>query len=271
MSVDRSSLEKLNKTQLVDYTLDVISKFNDQVNSYKILYEEYQKLINLNESLNSNKQDIHLESDQEIDSLKEKLSLAEKEILNLNEMIAKFHEVESKKSKEAKESENKEESTKINELLNKTISLTQENEHLKNEIVTLKAKGSNKLSDINSLEKCTKNPYSVQTYNINAFENRVDNTEIYGGRQFIIASILIKLDNTVFTWTVDFKGSELYAPSKVTRTLEISEENLESIKVSAKEKGMYQAIKNVFSIRDNFSPSFLQSPVMVAGNEVIIN
>lgn len=268
MSVDRSSLEKLNKTQLVDYTLDIISKFNDQVNSYKILYEEYQKLINLNENLDSNKQDIRLELDQEIDSLKEKLGIAEKEILNLNETIAKFHE---DNTKESKESENKEESSKINELLNKTISLTQENEHLKNEIVTLKAKGSNKLSDINSLEKCTKNPYSVQTYNINAFENRVDNTEIYGGRQFIIASILIKLDNTVFTWTVDFKGSELYTPSKVTRTLEISEENLESIKVSAKEKGMYQAIKNVFSIRDNFSPSFLQSPVMVAGTEVIID
>lgn len=265
MSVDRSSLEKLNKTQLVDYTLDIISKFNDQVNSYKILYEEYQKLINLNESLDLNKQDNRLESDQEIDSLKEKLEIAEKEILNLNEMITKFHEAEEKKS------ENKEKSSEISELSNNIISLTQENEHLKNEIATLKAKGSNKLSDINSLEKCTKNPYSVQTYNINAFENRVDNTEIYGGRQFIIASILIKLDNTVFTWTVDFKGSELYAPSKVTRTLEISEENLESIKISAKEKGMYQAIKNVFSIRDNFSPSFLQSPVMVAGNEVIIN
>ena len=240
-----TQIEKMTKQQLVPYIKELIDKFNEQANNYNRLYGEYQKAIEaLTVASNTTvDEEVALKLQKELEAVQAELDSAKKEISRLME--------ESEKNLE-------------------TESLLKEIESLKNEIIILKAqKSPTRLSDINSLEKCSVSTYSVQTYTIYGFENRVDNSEIYGGRRFPIANILVKLENLTFTWTVDFKGSELYPAKKIIRRLTISEENLEKVKQSGKTKGMFLAIKDTFSILENFSPiTFFNSPIMVAGEEV---
>lgn len=252
--MDMTQIEKMTKQQLVPYIKELIDKFNEQANNYNRLYGEYQKAIEAltvasNTAVN---EEVALKLQKELEDVQVELDIAKKEIKRLME-----------------ESENTIKNPESEKIL-ETESLLKEIESLKNEIIILKAqKSPTRLSDINSLEKCSVSTYSVQTYTIYGFENRVDNSEIYGGRRFPIANILVKLENLTFTWTVDFKGSELYPAKKIIRRLTISEENLEKVKQSGKTKGMFLAIKDTFSILENFSPStFFNSPIMVAGEEV---
>lgn len=276
-TVDKSNFEKLTKAQLIDYITGVVEKFNEQVLNYNTLYTEYQKALEIKSSANSdNKQeDEILKLKEEIQTLKEEFdsltqtnqSLVEEKIFILkeNKELAENLEVIQKKfnSLNGKETDQSSQDSYYNNLI-------KENDELKNELMIIKSQKINKkLPDINALEKCSKINYIVQTYNVYGFENRVDNTEVYGGRQFIIASILIKLEDLKLTWNVDFKGSELFPSKKVIRTLTISREDFKKIKKSSLTKGMHLAIKDAFDIKDNFSPDvFFKSAVMVAG-EVI--
>ena len=259
---DRASLEKLNKQQLIDYTLNLIQKFNEQNTNYTNLYSTYQMLVKSSEAAASEEQNVKFIEEnygKEIATLKEQLQ----EALNKNSELSKTIESLNTVVEVNPETVSKQDIQISN--------LIKENEDLKNEIVILKSqKPSTKLSDINSLEKCKNSTYTVQTYNINAFENRVDNSEIYGGRKFIIASVLVKLENLTFTWSVDFKGSEIYPARKEMRKLIISEEDLDSFLVSSKAKGgMFNAIKDAFDIKDNFSPdTFFSSALFVAGEKL---
>ena len=272
MSIDRQTLEKLEQPQLVDYTIDLIAKFNEQVTNYNTLYTEYTKQL---EQLTVAQNEFNVPND-EVLKIQEQLKLSNDSIIELQSVVkakenelAELQKTNDKITKELSKAKEKT-STKDKAVVQDNSELIKEIEDLKNEIDILKAqKSSTKLTDINSLEKCSQVPYIVQTYTINGFENRVDNSEVYGGRQFVIATVLIKLENLTFTWNLDFKGSELYKPENQIRTLTIKEEDLEKIKIAGKAKGMFVAIKDVFGIKDNFSPdSFFNSAIMVAGAPV---
>ena len=276
--MDMTQIEKMNKQQLIPYIKELIEKFNQQVLNYNTLYTEYQKALEIKSSANfdNNQEDEILKLKEEIETLKKEFdsltltnqSLAEEKIFILkeNKELAEELEVVQKKFNllNDKETDQSTQDSYYNNLI-------KENDELKNEIMILKSQkvSGKKLPDINSLEKCKNGTYIVQTYNIDAFENRVDNSEIYGGRKFTIATILIKLENLVITWSYDFKGSELFEPKKEMRKLIITEQQLESILTMGKNQGMYNALKFTFDIKDNFSPeTFFNSPVFTAGEKL---
>ena len=276
--MDMTQIEKMNKQQLIPYIKELIEKFNQQVLNYNTLYTEYQKALEIKSSANfdNNHEDEILKLKEEIETLKKEFdsltltnqSLAEEKIFILkeNKELAEELEVVQKKFNllNDKETDQSSQDSYYNNLI-------KENDELKNEIMILKSQkvSGKKLPDINSLEKCKNGTYIVQTYNIDAFENRVDNSEIYGGRKFTIATILIKLENLVITWSYDFKGSELFEPKKEMRKLIITEQQLESILTMGKNQGMYNALKFTFDIKDNFSPeTFFNSPVFTAGEKL---
>lgn len=252
--MDMTQIEKMNKNQLIPYIKELIDKFNQQVNNYNVLYSEYQKLLETKNSESVSTENL----DEDKILLQKELDSAKLKIEELTNSIAILEQQKTEIQVEPKaEPDNSQFLKEIDEL--------------KNEIMILKSQNvsSKKLPDINSLEKCKNGTYIVQTYNISAFENRVDNSEIYGGRKFTIATILIKLENLVITWSYDFKGSELFEPKKEMRKLIITEQQLEAILTMGKNQGMYNALKFTFDIKDNFSPeTFFNSPVFIAGEKL---
>lgn len=116
-----------------------------------------------------------------------------------------------------------------------------------------------KINDINALKKTTDNDVSVQLYKVMGYENRVDNSKAYGGREFEIATIMVKYDDGKLTWDVDFKGSELFEPYKESFSNILNEAQKTNLLTHVKIHGWYTLLKSVMAIPSDFnSESFFE-------------
>ena len=109
-----------------------------------------------------------------------------------------------------------------------------------------------KINDINALKKASDANVSVQFYKVLGYENRVNNSKEYGGREFEIASFTVKYDNGRLTWDVDFKGSELYEPYKESFSNQLSENKIESLLTNVCLHGWYKFLKSAIRIPSEF-------------------
>ena len=190
-------LEKLKKDELVNYSLDLLGKYNDLANKYNTLISapkednsgQITNLVNENQNLNL-----------EITNLKEAIDQKDTIIANLN--------IEIKNPK---------------------------------------------INDINALKKSSDNMISVQFYKVNAYENRVNNSKEYGGREFEIASFTVKYDHGKLTWDVDFKGSELYEPYKESFSNILNETQIINLMENVKVHGWYKFLKSAMGIPSTFN------------------
>lgn len=190
-------LEKLKKDELVNYSLDLLGKYNDLANKYNALISapkednsgQITNLVNENQNLNL-----------EITNLKEAIDQKDTIIANLN--------IEIKNPK---------------------------------------------INDINALKKSSDNMISVQFYKVNAYENRVNNSKEYGGREFEIASFTVKYDHGKLTWDVDFKGSELYEPYKESFSNILNEAQIINLMENVKVHGWYKFLKSAMGIPSTFN------------------
>ena len=270
MSVDNTTntstengIDKLTKPQLVEYVNNVIHKFNEQVTNYNTLYTEYQKLLEIvNTPTKENKavytDDHILEMDQRIDSLQEQL----KESLESKDLITKQLEEAIK------------EISRLNNLItdsdNNIDAKNLEIENLKTEIQNIKleqSKNPTNLKSINNLDRTVTN--SVQIYEIFGYENRVDNTFDYGGREFTIAKVHVRLLDKTFSWTIDFLGSELYKSERISRMVTMDEAQNDHFVKLIKNNTLFNAIKLMLDIPDKFNPKiFFDSVLYKIGEEI---
>lgn len=116
-----------------------------------------------------------------------------------------------------------------------------------------------KINDINSLKKSSDNMVSVQIYKVLAYENRVDNSKSYGGREFEIATITVKYDNGKLTWDVDFVGSELFEPFSGNYSNQLNESQIETLLNLVQRHGWYKSLKILMGLPSEFnSESFYE-------------
>ena len=110
-----------------------------------------------------------------------------------------------------------------------------------------------KINDINALKKTSDANVSVQFYKVFGYENRVNNSKEYGGREFEIASFTVKYDNGKLTWDVDFKGSELYEPYKESFSNILNEAQIINLMENVKVHGWYKFLKSAMGIPSTFN------------------
>ena len=110
-----------------------------------------------------------------------------------------------------------------------------------------------KINDINALKKTSDANVSVQFYKVLGYENRVNNSKEYGGREFEIASFTVKYDNGKLTWDVDFKGSELYEPYKESFSNILNEAQIINLMENVKVHGWYKFLKSAMGIPSTFN------------------
>ena len=189
-------LEKLKKDELVNYSLDLLGKYNDLANKYNALIsapkEDNSGLIT---NLSNENQNLNLE----IANLKDAIDQKDTIIANLN--------IEIKNPK---------------------------------------------INDINALKKSSDNMISVQFYKVNAYENRVNNSKEYGGREFEIASFTVKYDHGKLTWDVDFKGSELYESYTENFSNVLNDEQIASVTEQVAIHGWYKFLRSAIGIPLDF-------------------
>lgn len=110
-----------------------------------------------------------------------------------------------------------------------------------------------KINDINALKKASDANVSVQFYKVLGYENRVNNSKQYGGREFEIASFTVKYDNGKLTWDVDFKGSELFEPYKESFSNILNETQIINLMENVKVHGWYKLLKSAMGIPSTFN------------------
>ena len=110
-----------------------------------------------------------------------------------------------------------------------------------------------KINDINALKKTSDANVSVQFYKVLGYENRVNNSKEYGGREFEIASFTVKYNNGKLTWDVDFKGSELYEPYKESFSNILNEAQIINLMENVKVHGWYKFLKSAMGIPSTFN------------------
>lgn len=252
------SFDKYTKPQLIDYINNLIKQYNELNANYSILYGEYQKLVSApNNSDNS----------QEINQLKVELEEAKNKITSLNETINELKSESEDKKLDVEVVPNQE----LIDLREEVKKLTDSNKLLNDELVNIKlenTKGSS-LKNINMLGKTENTKNSFQIYEIKAHENRVDNSEQYAGREFIIAKVMVQLNDNTFIWTVDFLGSALFKAEKFSRTITMNQEQSNHFDGLTNLNTMFKSIKYMLDIPDKFDANiWFDSILYKLGNEV---
>lgn len=252
------SFDKYTKTQLIEYINTIIPQFNELNNNYSVLYNEYQKLISA--PTEAPVQNIEIKEFeikiQELETkLKESNELVESHAKMFNTLKDSFDNITKEKDS----------------LIAEKAILTEEINNLTLE----KAKGqkSTSLKSVNDrvdiLEKNTFTSGAINIYEIKAHENRVDNSEFYQGREFTIAKVLVKLQDTTFTWTVDFLGSELFKPEKFTRTITMNQEQTEYFNGLLKNNSLFNSMKAMLDIPAKFDANiWFNSILCIMGDEI---
>lgn len=296
----RADLEKLKKEQLIDYAVDVATKYSDLATAYNLVVERNNQLqtqlntVSTESSATSESSEVLKELNNKIDemtyineSTKNELETSKKEIEDLKAKLAfattageiaapmdvgqvMEHPEYIAIFKKAEGLETKVESL-TNEYTQLEITLKETHDELNEALATIEnlkiEKSSKKLEDINALPKSSNNTISVQTYNINGYENRVDNSKNYGGRQFCIASVMVKYENSILSWQIDFKGSELY-PSRIFNRYKVFGDNEKgSLAKEVNRIGWHATLKNYLSIPDDFDVTTFYNTGLFFGTE----
>ena len=255
---DRAELEKLNKGPLLDYTMQVLAQYEQLVENYNILANNVNELQKQNEDLNTK-----LAFATQATDIAAPMEVGQ--VMEHPEYIHMFKKAEALETKvEALTNEYTQLEVTLKETNNELNEALQVIENLKIE----KNKKIETIDNINSLPKTTSDKiYSVNTYNVRAYENRVDNSKTYGGREFNIATIITKVDGHLLTWQIDFNGSTLY-PNKVYNRCKIfSDDEIGMLMRMVGQLGWYTTIKNYLGIPDEFNPDEFYKTGLFFGTE----
>lgn len=250
------AIDKLTKPELLEYTNKLVGSFNELTNNYSVLYGEYQRLmaapLEAGEPVKN----------EEFLALEEKVPKLEQELEKLfADYTAQLKVVGIL-------------TTERDALINEKNAFINEINTLKEDITNLKLeKTSNPtlktINTLNTLEKNTSTGGGIQIFEIKAHENRVDNTEFYHGREFTIAKIIVKLQDKTFSWTVDFLGSELFAPENFQRTVTMTDDQEQYFKGLLRNNTLYKSIKAMLDIPDKFDPSIWYNSILYKFGEAV--
>lgn len=257
----RSELEKLKKEDILNYAVDVATKFNDLAVNYNGLVERNNVLqtqvIDLTNQLENTKSFVNDgENSEVVKELNDKIN----EMVYINESTK--NELETYKTKVE---------SLTNEYTQLEITLKETNNELNDALAIIEnlkiENNSKKLEDINALPKQSNGTLSIQTYNIYGYENRVDNSKNYGGRQFCIATVIVKYENSILRWKIDFKGSELY-PAKVYNRYKVFDEKERGLLAGAVSRtGWFATLRDYLSIPTEFDVNTFYNTGLFFGTE----
>lgn len=242
---EKAELEKLNKGPLVDYTMQVLTQYEQLVENYNNLANQSIELQKQNEDLNTK---LASASQPEV------APMEVGQVMEHPEYIIMFKKADSL---EAKVEALAKDYTQLEVTLKETKSELDEAlvliENLK--IENAKVKSNKTIENINTLPKSKSDTmYSVNNYTIKGYENRVDNSKTYGGKEFNIAYVTTKVENNMLSWKIDFVGSDLFPPTVINRYQIFNEHDLGALSRSVSKLGWFGAIKSYLSIPDTFQP-----------------
>ena len=259
-------ITKLTKPDLIIYINKLVAAFNEQTTNYGVLYNEYQRLIAAPVEAGTTppvKSEEFLALEARVPKLEQELEKLFKDYTDKLKIVGELTR------------ENEELKLSVKEYQSNFVADDGEIKRLNEEIKNLRLEKSkvSSLKDINSLEKipAKSNSVTVQTYEVFAYDNRVDNTEFYQGREFTIAKILVKLEDRTFSWTIDFIGSDLFTPAKIARMVVMDDTQYDHFQKLLNGNTFFNAIKAMLDIPLKFDPNiWFQSVLYMTGDRVEI-
>jgi hypothetical protein len=126
-----------------------------------------------------------------------------------------------------------------------------------------------KIKDINLMIKPSANKKVIQTYFIEAYDNRIG-TEQYGGGRFNLAVCVAKLEEELLSWKITINQNQFVEKLEIEKEIKLTQDEVNTIADSARRVGWYAALANFLSIPSFYNPETFGSECIftLARNEI---